>query len=119
MATKAELRNRAGEMLGLLPPGQALQSQHTTRIEEAYAEVYADLKTEGLNIWASDGDCPDELNPYIAGLMALNCTETYPVSTARFQRIVAKVGIDGDRGKREIRRLVTPEHESVEEATDY
>ena len=115
MATKAELRDRAANDLGLLRLGQSLQSQDTTRIESAYAEVYADLKTEGLNVWASTGTCPTELTPHVAALIADNCLNTYGVSPARYQRIKIAAG----RAKPEIRRLVTPRFESVEDATDY
>lgn len=119
MATKAELRDRAAEMLGLLPIGQTLASQHSTRIEAGYDEVYADLKTRGLNVWASTGDCPDEINPYVAALIALSCTETYPISEARYVRIVNKVGIDGQKGYLKISELVSPEYESTDLPTDF
>lgn len=119
MATKAELRDRAAEMLGLLPVGQSLASQHATRIEASYDEVYQDLRTRGLNVWASDGDCPDEINPYVAALMALSCTETYPISEARYVRIVNKVGVDGQRGYTKISELVSPEYEVTDEPTDF
>ncbi len=115
MATKAELRDRAANDLGLLRLGQALQAQDVTRIEAAFDEVYADLGTEGLNVWSSSGSCPAALNPHVAALMADNCLNTYSVSVERYQRIKAASGM----AKREIRRLVTPEYESVDEPTDY
>lgn len=117
--TKAQVRDRAATELGRLRLGQALQSQDATRIGEAYDEVYADLKSEGLNIWASTGSVPDELVPFVSGLVALRCVGTYGVSRDRFQRIVSVTGIDGNLAKREIRRLVTPAHESAEEPTDF
>lgn len=117
--TKAQVRDRAAEELGRLRPGQALQSQDDTRISEAYDEVYADLKNEGLNIWPSTGSVPDELVPFVSGLVALRCTGTYGVSQERFQRIISVTGIDGNQAKREIRRLVMPAYESMEEPTDF
>ena len=119
MATKAEIRDRAAENLGLLPIGQSLASQHVTRIEAGYDEVYDQLKEEGLATWAEANEVPDQLVPWVAGLVALNGTETYPISTARYQRIVAKVGTDGSLGRRAIRRLTTPDHVSLSEPTDY
>jgi len=117
--TKAEIRDRAATELGRLRLGQSLQHQDKVRIEDAYSEVYEDLKDEGLNIWPSDGNVPDSLVPYVSGLMALNCANTYGVSNERFQRIVAVTGVDGERAKREIRRLVNPQHESLEDPSDY
>ena len=115
MATKAELRDRAANDLGLLRLGQSLQAQDVTRIESGFDEVYADLKTDGLNVWASTGSCPAELTPHVAALIADNCLNTYGVSPERYQRIKNASG----NAKREIRRLITPEHESVDEPTDY
>jgi len=119
MATKAEIRDRAAENLGLLPVGQSLASQHVTRIEAGYDEVYAELKEEGLAVWANASEVPDKLVPWVSALVELNCTETYPLSTPRYQRIIAKVGTDGSLGRRAIRRLVTPDHVSLSEPTDY
>lgn len=102
-------------MLGLLRFGQDLQNQDQVRIEAAFDEVYDDLKDEGLAIWASTAAVPTELVPHMAALVAMNCTEDYGVSDSRYQRIAAKAGV----AKREIRRLVTPAFESLEEPADY
>lgn len=117
--TKAEIRDRAAEELGRKRLGQGLQHQDKTRVEAAYDEVYADLKNEGLNTWPSTGSVPDELVPHVAGLVALRCMNTYGISQARMQRILAMTGTDGNLAKREIRRLVTPKYESMEEPTDF
>lgn len=115
MATKAETRDRAAQDLGRLRVGQSLQDQDKVRIEAAYDEVYDQLKEEGLNTWASDGDCPDAVAPHLAALVADNCLNTYGAPPERYQRIklAAAVAI------REIRRHVTPEWESLEDPTDY
>lgn len=115
MATKAEVRNRAAENLGILPVGQTLASEHQTRIDAAYDEVYDDLKVDGLATWAEANEVPDELVPYVATLVAFTCTETYPISPARYNRVVNKAAT----AKREIRRIITPKYESLENATDY
>lgn len=115
MATKAQLRDRAANELGLLPVGQTLATQHQTRIESAYDEVYAQLKTLGLNTWASDASCADELVPHLTALIADNCLNTYPVSPDRYSRIKVSASV----AMREIRALVQPEHESIDDPTDY
>ncbi len=115
MATKAELRDRAANDLGLLRLGQSLQAQEVTRIESGFDEVYADLKTDGLNVWASTASCPVELVPHVAALIADNCLNTYSVSGERYKRIKIASSV----AKREMRRLITPAHESAEEPTDY
>lgn len=117
--TKAEIRDRAANELGKLRLGQSLQHPDKVRIESAYDEVYADLQNEGLNTWALTGKVPDKLVPYVSTLVALHCANTYGLSQARFQRIVAMTGPRGELAKREIRRLVTPAYEGVEDPTDY
>lgn len=119
MTTKAEVRNQSLQMLGVLRIGQSPQDQDKTEIETAYDQVYLDLKKEGLATWAATGEVPGEIAPYMAGLVALSRNVTYPISTERNQRIVNLVGVDGERGKREIRKLTTPKYESLEEPTDY
>lgn len=119
MATKAELRSKVAQTLGILPIGQTLASQHQTRIDEAYDEVYNDLREEGLNVWASDGECPDRVTPWMVAYMASTLTEDYPISEARYVRIMNKAGTNGDRAKREIRRVTTPAYVSTDEPQDY
>ncbi len=115
----ANVVNRAANDLGLLRLGQSLQSQDQTRIEEAYNEVYAQLKEEGLANWASTDNVPNEILPYVACLMADNCLSTYAVSDSRYQRIKVEAGPEGEAAKRAIRKYVTPEYESTDEPTDY
>ena len=115
MATAAEIRDRAANDLGVMRLGQSLQYQDQVRIEAAYAEVYAQLKTKGEAIWASDGDVPDELTPHVAALIAENCLQTYSVSTERYQRIK----IEANKARRDIPMYTTPEHEDGEDPTDY
>lgn len=119
MASKAETVLRAASDLGLLRLGQALQSQDDTRISSGYDEVYEDLKDEGLAIWASDAEVPTKLVPHVIALVALNCTETYSISEARYKRIVFKTGTDGELSRKAIRKLITPEYESLTEPTDF
>lgn len=115
MATKANLRDRAAEYLGILRIGQGLQSQDTTRIESGYDEVFAQLKSDGLTTFASTGDCADELTPHIAYLIAESCLDTYSVSDNRYNRIVR----GAEKGIREIKKFVQPRHEETSEPQDF
>jgi hypothetical protein len=119
VATKPEVKKRALELLGITRVGQGAQSQDDTRIGAAYTEVYADLKKEGIATWASSGTIPDEVAPHLVSLMALNGLGSYPVSNDRYTRIVNMAGPTGNTAKREIRALVTPDYESLEEPDDF
>jgi len=115
MATKAEIRDRAANDLGILQLGQVLQSQDKTRIEAGYDEVYAQLKKDGFATWASTASVPNELTPHVAALVADNCSGVYGLSPARFERVKLSA-INGDR---EIRKFATADYVSQEDATDY
>lgn len=115
MATKAEVKQSSLELLGVVEIGQSAESQHDTRIGKAYTQVYDDLKDEGLAIWATAGTIPDKIAPHLEALMAYNAMDSYAVSDARAQRITARVAV----AKREIRGLITPDYESLEEPDNY
>lgn len=116
MSTKAKVKARTLELLGITRIGQGFQSQDDTRIGAAYTEVYADLKTEGLATWAEAGSSiPDDITPHLVSLMAFNGLGSYPVSKDRFARITAMASI----AKREIRAMVTPDYESLQEPVDF
>lgn len=118
-STKNEVRDRAAEELGRLRLGQALQNQDDVRITKGVDEVYDTLKEKGLRTWATDGNVPDRVVPWVAGMVAMNCAVTYGISDARYNRLLKKYGQNGWKAEREIRNLVTPEYASQEEATDY
>lgn len=119
MATKSEVRNKAASMLGILRLNQSLQDQDATRIEEAYDEVYEDLKKEGIATWASTAEVPTAVVPHMVAYVAYNCLSTYNVPVDKYNRILNKAGLNGDNAKREIRRLVNPQYVSQENAVDY
>lgn len=102
-------------MLGLIPVGQAARDPDRVQVEDYYTRIYADLLSGGLATWVSTGPVPDEVAPHVAALMALQGTETYGVSPARYQRIIGKASV----ARREIRRLVRPRHEGLTDPTDY
>lgn len=115
MGTVAAVINRAANDLGMLRLGQALQAQDSTRINSAYIEVYAQLKKEGINIWASTGTIPDEIVPHLANLMADNCLSTYAVSMERYKRIKTDVAT----AMREIRKFTAPMYVSQDEPAGF
>ena len=115
MATKAEIRDRAANDLGILRLGQSLQSQDATRITEGYEEVYSFLVKEGLATWAATGDVPDSVTPYVVSLTAKNCLNTYGVSESRYARIVNDAAV----AMREIRAVVSPDYVSQDEPQDF
>jgi len=115
MATKAEVKARALELLGIKMIGQSAQSQDDTRIGAAYDEVYEYLKTLGLATWASTDSVPTELVPHVVALVAMNPIDDYSVSNARYQRIL----LQASAAEPSIRKLITPDYESLEEPDDF
>ena len=117
MSTITQLRNKTAGLLGRYRSGQAINNQLKSDLDQSYAEVYADLKKDKLTIWSSAANTviPNSVTPWVAALMAFNATDTYGVSDERFNRIVAKRNI----AKREIRRLVTPPYDSLDDPTDF
>lgn len=115
MATRNDVRDRAGELLGLIQPGGTLGAEHSTRILAAYDEEYAALKVDGRATWTSTGAVPAEVVPHFAAIVAFNCADTYAISQLRFQRIAARAAA----GRREINALVAPDHESLDDPVDY
>lgn len=115
MATKAEVKSRALELLGVKRIGQSAQTQDDTRIGTAYTEVYADLKNKGIATWAVAGTIPDEIAPHLVSLMAFNTIDDYGVSNARYQRVAGRAGA----AERAIKGLVNPDYESLEEPENF
>lgn len=119
MTTKAEAKQLAGELLRLTPIGQALQSQHDTRMAEAYDQVLAELDNYGVNVWASTESMPASVSPHFVALMAHNKMNVYGVSDSLYTRIVNRVGIDGHTGRQTIKGLVNEGYSNIDEPTDY
>ena len=119
MATKAEVRQRVGENLGLVPIGQTLESQDQMRIDAAYVEVYEHLKEKGLATWASTGDVPTKLVPSFCLLIAQKLLISYSVPESRYLRINTDAGIDGTVALRLLAELSIQEYEPLSGATDY
>lgn len=119
MASKAEIRQRVGEELGIVPIGQALESQDVTRIDATYNESYELLKEKGLAAWAIAGAVPDRLVPYFALLMEFMLLTGYSVPEARYNRISTAAGPNGESAIARIASLVTQEYDSNEGVHDF
>jgi len=113
--TKTQIRDRAANDLGLLPLGQALKSQDSTRILAGYDEVYKGLEELELAVWPSDGSVPDLVASYVISLVAENCLNTYAVSNDRYIRIKN----EANAARREIPLLIRPDYDDSTEADDY
>lgn len=111
--------DRAANECGVLRLGQSLQTNDQTRFQSGYDEVHADLETEGLATFSSTAAIPNNLAPWVVWLVAQNCAGTYGVSGERYNRILLHSGPNGERGKREIRKLIQPPHSSEDPAVDY
>lgn len=114
MATKAQIRQRVGEDLNLVPIGQDLEAQDKNRIDTTYTEVYNRLKKESLAVWASDASVPEEVTPYYIDMMLEKLLTSYSVPPARYERIKRDAGDNGDIALANIAELVIPEYESIE-----
>lgn len=119
MATKAEIRQRVGEDLGLVPIGQALESQDQSRIDETFDETYERLKEEGLAAWASTAEVPTKVVPYFCLLMEEKLLTSYSVPESRSLRIKTDAGVDGSVAMLKLSKLVVQEYESTDNPTDY
>lgn len=119
MATKAEVRQRVGEDLGLVPVGQALESQDQTRIDATYGEVYARLAEKGLAAWASTGEVPERLVPNVCLMMEEKLLTSYSVPESRYLRIKQDAGEDGKLALARLAELVVQEYESLDGVADY
>ena len=119
MSTKAEVRNRAAELLGRLRVGQSINDALKIRLDDAYDEVYKRLKTKQLTIWAQTGTIPDEVMPFLAVLMAQNAQLSMGVSDERAQRILIEAGPNGDTAISQIRDVTTPPFDSVTNVEDF
>lgn len=113
--TLDEVKFAALELLGVSQEGVAMTTNHSTRMGRAYDTVFADLKISGLATWVAAGPIPDEASMHVNALMALEAADAFYVSESRYQRIVNKALI----ARPELRRLTTPDYESMDEPVDF
>jgi len=117
--TKTEAKQRAAELLKIVPIGQSMESQDDTRMGEAYDEIYAKLQINGTAIWASSGSMPDEVVDDFVHLMADNKINLYPVSDNLYAKIKSRVGKDGIDSLNNIRRQLGDVYEDLSPPTDF
>lgn len=119
MATPAEIRQRVGEDLALVPIGQALEAHDNTRITAAYREVYGRLNEKGLAIWPLTGNVPDTLAPFFSLMICEKLLTSYSVPEARYMRIRNDAGPNGDMAEINLAKLAMLPADDSREATDY
>ncbi len=119
MASKAEAQQLTGELLRIIPIGQAMQSQDEARMGEAYDEVHAELENIGLPVWEKTEEMPDEITPHFIHLMAFNKLNLYPASDTLRLFIQQTVGPEGNTSKDQIKALMREAYCNVDEPTDY
>lgn len=119
MATKAQVRQRVGEDLSLVPIGQDLESQDQARIDQTFDEVYEILKDKGLATWSSTSEVPTKAVPYYCLLMEEKLINTYSVPESRYQRIKQDAGPDGEMAMAKLAKAILPSYESNSEPEDF
>lgn len=117
MPSKAELRDQVLEYLGKKVIGQTASYNQQTDIEQAIDETYADLQADRLLTFSTTGDVPDNVTPHIKLLVALKRCSS--ISEERYARLMGEAGENGWKAKREIRRIIAPNHEPTDEAVDF
>ena len=114
--TAAQIRDRAAKKLGLLGKGGTLDHDDKVDVEQAYAEVYAQLKKEGLAVWAfTGGSIPNEIADEVANMIAAKMVDDKGVSNDRAVRILNKAAT----GIRDIRKFIKPDYITQTAAKDY
>lgn len=119
MATKAEVRQRVGEELGLVPIGQDLESQDQARIDATFDEQYERIKEKGLAAWPAAGPVPTRMVPYFCLLMEEKLLTSYSVPESRNLRIKQDAGDNGELALRRLAEMIVQEHESLDDVTDF
>ena len=105
------------EYLGKKVIGQTASFNQQTDIEQAIDEVYADLKVDRLLTFSTTGEVPNDVLPHVKVLVALR--RSSGLSEERYARLVGEAGEEGWKAKREIRRIIAPNHDSIDEADDF
>lgn len=113
--TLDEVKFAALELLGISQEGVAMTANHSARMGRSYNKVYDELKDMGLATWVAAGPIPDKLADHVEALMALEASSAFYVPDGRYQRIVNKALI----ARPELRRLTTPDYESMDAPTDF
>jgi hypothetical protein len=115
MVTKAQIRDRTAQEIGILQIGQSLEDTDKVRIEQGYDEVYAELKRDNLNFWSVTGDIPNPFVPYVVALMADNISNTYSIPNERYSRLLPII----QKAKAKISSLGAEPYKSTKKPLDY
>ena len=113
----ATVRNTAAGLLGKHRLGQAINNDIKDRLDQAYLEVYADLKNMRLTIWSSAANTPipDAASPHVSVLMAFNAMSDIGCSDVRAARIISKRSVAYTK----IKDFATPDYESLSEPENF
>lgn len=119
MATKAEAKQQAGELLKLVATGQSIPSEYDSVLGAAYEEVYARLSVLNLADWDESEAMPSEVVRPFVGLMALYKKDQVGVSPATESKIFQITGVDGTFAEMSISEMIVDDWEDLEEPQDY
>ena len=117
--TKAQAKQRAAELLKIVPINQSMENQDDVRMGEAYDNIYAKLQINATAIWDDTGSMPSEVETDFVYLMADDKIDLYPVSDNLYARIKNRVGPDGITALNSIRRQLGDVYEDLTEPTHF
>lgn len=89
MATLAQIREGAATRLGILGEGETLPSYEAADLNQAYAEVYAQLDARNVAVWDEDEAIPNEYAGHVIDLVAFARVNDYGIPNDRYSRISA------------------------------
>lgn len=104
--SKANLALDVLEKMGVKSMAGSVSSAISNDMEACYEELYEELQADGLVEWASDASIPGRYVGVVGDIMAIYRQDKYPMPPERFNAIAARVGLDGEKGKNSIRRLM-------------
>lgn len=105
MASLAEVRKGALQLLGRANPFDTVDSTLDTDITNAYDELWAELERRQIVYWGADEAVPDEFVRPLKYLLAYFYMPNTAVSEERERRIVTVTGRDGEKGFHLLRRI--------------
>lgn len=115
MATKAEIRNRAARKIGVLGIGQTLGAQYTGVVDEAYDNVFYQLRAKGFNTWAYAAEVPAQVADYYSTLVANKCAVELGASSEK----IATLAAQEPQAMREIQLYLSPSYASGDDPEDF
>lgn len=95
MPTAAEIRNRALKKLGVFGTGQTAGPDAAADIDQAYVEVYANLRARQITTWDFDESVPDKFAFDVVALVADSRKDEYRIPNDLYQRIKLDARGDG------------------------